>query len=68
MEIHAHGVADAPREDIAPSAVLVQPDDPADALFVVEVPTVRGRHVVGLAQRDVEHSVGPDVADTRGMV
>ena len=47
---------------------LVHADDAADAPLAVEVQLLRRRHVVGLAERDVELAVRPDVADAGGVV
>ncbi len=68
IEVHADRIAHAGRIDLAVLAVLVHADDAAHADLPVELDLVLGRHVVGLAELDIELVVGPDAAFAGGVV
>ena len=68
IEILADGVPDAGREDLAVLAVAVDADDAADPVLHVLVGLLGRRNVEGLAERDVELVVRPDIADARRVV
>jgi hypothetical protein len=67
-EVHADRVAHPVGVDLAPGAVPVHADDPADPGLVVELRLFRREHVEGLAERDIELVVRPDAADPGGVV
>ena len=69
VEVHADGVADAARVHLALRAVEgIHAHDAPDPDLVVEGQFLARRHVVRLAERDVEHSVLADAADARAVV
>ena len=68
VEVVADRVADAGGIDLAALAVLVHPDHAADADLLERLDELGRRHVVRLAERDVELAVRPDAADPRGVV
>jgi hypothetical protein len=59
----------APRgKDLLVLAVLIHAHDAADTCAVVEIELLLGRHVEGLAEGDIDLSVGADTADAGGVV
>ena len=68
VEIVADRVSNSVGVNLAPRAIEVHADDPADAPFCVLVQLVRRGHVERLAQRDVDLAVRTDLADPRGVV
>ena len=68
IEVHADRIAQSGCIDLAVLAVLVHADDAAHADLGVELRFILWRHVVGLAELDVELVVGPDAAFARRVV
>ena len=68
VEVHAFRIAQAGRVDFAVRAILVHADDPAHADLLVEFDLVLRRHVVGLAELDIELVVRPHAAFARAVI
>ena len=68
VEVEALRIAQAECIDLAVLAVLIHADDAAHADLPVEFGLLLCRHIVGLAELDVELVVRPDAAFARGVV
>src|SRR4029077_3812121 len=68
IEIHADRIAQSDSVDLAVLAVAIHTDDSTDAKLAVEVEFLLGRHIVGLAQLDIELVVRAYPADPRGVI
>ena len=68
VKVLPYRVADTTCVDFTIAAILIYPDDPANAPFTERLQVLLGCNIVGLAQRDVELPVRANVADPGSVV